>query len=306
MDSVEAEGLSIDEAIENALAKLGATRDRVEISILTNAARGLFGIGARKARVRATLRPPIDADGIGRAAAAHEPAASALVDPEPVASEPLASEPVAPEAVAPEAVAPKPVAPERVAPERVVANEGAAARAAHPVVSTAADTHGVDTRGVQRAQSVLQEIINHIGVAAGVTTRQDEEHTILEITGDTTGMLIGRRGQMLDALEYIVNRIVARDEMGAHFVVDSQDYRARHRKSLEDLAHRMGEQAKKKRKAVTLNPLSPRDRRILHMTLRDDPALTTKSAGEGYYRKLIIIPTGAGKAARRKEPKTDA
>jgi len=302
MDSVEAEGLSIDEAIENALVRLGTTRDRVEISILTNAARGLFGIGARKARVRATVRPPIDAEGISRVAAAHEPVASALVGPEPVP----------PELVTPEPVAFEPAAPEPAAPE-----EEAAAPAAPPVASTAADTqrpdadthrvdtHRVDPRGVQRAQSVLQEIINHIGVTAGVTTRQDEEHTILEVTGDTTGVLIGRRGQMLDALEYIVNRIVARDETGAHFVVDSQDYRERHRKSLEDLARRMGEQAKKKRRAVTLNPLSPRDRRSIHMVLHDDPALTTKSAGDGYYRKLIIIPTGVGKAARRKEPNTD-
>jgi spoIIIJ-associated protein len=290
MDSVEAEGLSIDEAIENALVRLGTTRNRVEISILTNAARGLFGIGARKARVRATVRPPIDAEGISSVAAAREPVASELVAPAPVAPAP---------------VAPEPVAPEPVAPTPAVSNEEAAAPAAHPVVSSAVDTQGADTRGVQRAQSVLQEIIKHISVTASVTTRQDEEHTILEITGDTTGVLIGRRGQMLDALEYIVNRIVARDETGAHFVVDSQDYRERHRKSLEDLARRMGEQAKKKRKAVTLNPLSPRDRRSVHMVLHDDPALTTKSAGDGYYRKLIIIPTGAGKAAGRKEPKAD-
>jgi spoIIIJ-associated protein len=300
MDSVEAEGLSIDEAIENALVRLGTTRNRVEISILTNAARGLFGIGARKARVRATVRPPIDAEGISSVAAAREPVASELVAPAPVAPAPVAPEPVAPE----------PVAPEPVISTPAVSNEEAAAPAAHPVVSSAvdtqgADTRGADTRGVQRAQSVLQEIIKHISVTASVTTRQDEEHTILEITGDTTGVLIGRRGQMLDALEYIVNRIVARDETGAHFVVDSQDYRERHRKSLEDLARRMGEQAKKKRKAVTLNPLSPRDRRSVHMVLHDDPALTTKSAGDGYYRKLIIIPTGAGKAAGRKEPKAD-
>lgn len=244
MDSVEADGSSIDEAIESAVKLLGSTRDRVEIEILNNAIRGLFGIGSRKARVRATLRAPIDAD------------------------QPLPAAPIGRETERP--------AP---APSREMSAE---------------DLHAVD-----RARHVLEEILRQMEVRAEVQVRHAEDQVLFELTGDSSGVLIGRRGQMLDALEYLLNRIAARDEGGsAHIVVDSENYRARRREALEELAKRMGEQAKKRRKPVTLNPLSPRDRRIVHLILQEDTSLITKSSGKGYFRKLIIIPAGLSRNRR--------
>lgn len=249
MGPIEVEGNSIDEAIDNALKLLGVTRDRVEIEILTNAARGLFGIGGRKARVRAALRAPIDA----------------VVLPEvegPVATKP----------------APRP-----------------------------APAAGRETAlAIEHAARMLQEIVNLMELPATVATRQEEEHVLFELTGDSSGILIGRRGQTLDALEYLLNRVVARDGDSTRIVVDSQNYRARRRQSLEELARRMGEQAKKKRKAVTLNPMSPRDRRIVHLILQEDPSLSTKSSGKGYFRKLIIIPAGAAPVGQRRAQATAA
>jgi spoIIIJ-associated protein len=255
MDSVEADGSSIDEAIESALKLLGATRDRVEIEILNNAVRGLFGIGGRKARVRATLRAPIDAD-----------------QPIPVTPRRRDIQPAPPPAR--REVRPEPPAP--------------------PHAMTAEDHHAVD-----RARQVLEEILRHMDLDAAVNVRQTDDHVLFELTGDSSGVLIGRRGQMLDALEYLLNRIATRDEGGsARIVVDSENYRARRREALEELARRMGEQAKKKQRPVTLNPLSPRDRRIVHLILQEDTSLVTKSSGKGYFRKLIIIPTGMSKRRR--------
>jgi spoIIIJ-associated protein len=252
MNSVEAEGSSIDEAIASALKLLGATRDRVEIEILNNAVRGLFGIGSRKARVRATLRAPIDAD-------------------HPTPSAPVRRE----RAAVPAAAIPPAATRERAA-------------------VTAEDPHAID-----RARHVLEEILRHMDVQAEVNVRHEDGRLLFELTGDTSGVLIGRRGQMLDALEYLLNRIAARDEGGsARIVVDSENYRTRRREALEELARRMGEQAKKKRKAITLNPMSPRDRRIVHLILQEDKALVTKSSGKGYFRKLIIIPAGMSKRRR--------
>jgi spoIIIJ-associated protein len=241
MDSVEADGSSIDEAIASALKRLGATRERVEIEILSNAARGLFGIGGRKARVRATLRIPIDA----------EPATASVDSPTPAG------------------------------------------------VTTARPPEPLDAHAAERAREVLQTIVDHIGVSATVGVRGEDDHILLVLTGDATGVLIGRRGQMLDALEYVVNRIVARDDVGsARIVVDSQDYRGRRRDALEELARRMADQAKKKGKPVTLNPMSPRDRRIVHLVLQDDPSLSTKSSGKGYFRKVIIFPARTERGTR--------
>jgi spoIIIJ-associated protein len=249
MNSVEAEGNSIDEAIESALKRLGTSRERVEIEIVSSAARGFFGIGGRKARIRATLRKPIDAESLTDAPSLDE-------DPPTFAAEPHRTE----------------------YPAEPAADAG---------------------RLAEHARQVLQEIVDRVCVPAAVTVEEQDQHVLLELKGDSSGVLIGRRGQMLDALEYLVNRIVARDESGsARVVIDSQDYRERRRLSLEDLARRMGEQAKKKRKAVTLNPMSPRDRRIVHLVLQGDAALTTRSSGKGYFRKLVIIPAGAGRPTR--------
>ena len=243
MDSVEAEGDSIDAAISAALKMLDVTRDRVEIEILSSAARGLFGIGGRKARVRASMRAPFSAEFAATTAT-------------------IRTEPSAPQA----------------------ANEPAEAGTG---------------RAADRACQVLEQITTRLGVLAGISVHPAADHIVLELTGDSSGILIGRRGQMLDAMEYIVNRIVGRNEEdAARIVIDSQNYRARRREALEDLARRMADQAKKKGKAVTLNPMSPRDRRIVHLLLQEDPSLTTKSSGKGYFRKLIIIPATARRIAR--------
>ncbi len=253
MSSVEAEGNSIDEAIDLALRRLGVTRDRAEIEILSNATRGLFGLGGRKARVRASLRTAVSG----------EP------------SEPARRAPAAPPAAA---TAPRP---------------------APATPRTDAPTAPADPRTLERAREVLQELITLIGSEAKVEISDGAEGPSLAITGDETGVLIGRRGQTLDALEYMVNRIVSRDDEHATRIgIDSQNYRARRREALTALAHRLAEQARRRRKPVTLNPMSPRDRRIVHLALQDAPSLTTRSLGNGYFRKLVIIPGGRDKGPR--------
>jgi spoIIIJ-associated protein len=88
-----------------------------------------------------------------------------------------------------------------------------------------------------------------------------------------------------------VNRIVTKsDEIDAHVAVDVEGYRERRWKSLENLALRLGERAKRRRKPVTLSPMSPRDRRVIHLTLEGDPLVTTKSTGRGYFRQVCIVP----------------
>jgi spoIIIJ-associated protein len=147
---------------------------------------------------------------------------------------------------------------------------------------------------VERARTALQEVVRLTGVEVHVTVAQDADAVRLVIEGDPSGLLIGRRGQTLDAIEYLVNRIAGQEEdSGSHLVVDSQDYRARRRQSLEDMAHRLAERARQRGKPVTLNPMSPRDRRIVHLALEGDPTLSTRSAGTGYYRKLVIVPEAA-------------
>ena len=113
--------------------------------------------------------------------------------------------------------------------------------------------------------------------------------------------MIGRRGQTLDALEYLVNRVVGRDGEGGEgrIMVDVERYRERRREALEQLARRLAEKAKLTGRVVTVNPMSPRDRRIVHLTLQDDSGVATRSQGSGHYRKLLLIPSAGGRRPER-------
>jgi spoIIIJ-associated protein len=247
MRSVETEGGSIDEAIEKALEALRVKRDQVEVEILENSARGLLGLGSRRARIRATVRSSLT---------------SKLESVDPT-SEVSRETPPAPETL--DGVAPR---------------EGA----------------------VRRARAVIEEILSHLVDSPKVLDTGDSTDggpIQLSLSGSDSGMIIGRRGQTLDALEHLVNRVVFHDdtEHGVRVSLDVEGYRQRRQESLEQLALRLAAKARATGRFVTLNPMSPRDRRIVHLTLQSDPSVSTRSEGEGHYRKLVIVPT-AGRGSR--------
>src|SRR5215510_1295012 len=142
-----------------------------------------------------------------------------------------------------------------------------------------------------RACAVLKEVIHLMNIEGEPSCDIHEGEAVITIAGGPVNLLIGHRGQTLDALEYLLNRMVTRSEEGeARFVLDAEGYRERRRKSLESLALHLGERVKRRRKVVTLSPLSPRDRRIIHLALQGDPLVTTRSMGRGYFRRLSILP----------------
>jgi len=244
MEYVEAEGNTIDEAIKNALKTLGVERDKVTVDILAEGKRGILGIGAKKARVRASLRKSLFAEEEQKRGEQH------------------------------------PAQEERPSRDKIAAIG-------------------------QKGKEVLGEILTLMGVNAAVEIKSGETEVeiILNIQGDSGGLLIGRRGQTLDALQYLLTRIVSeRQGEGPQLIVDTENYGERRRKSLEDMALRLGEKAKRQRKSVTVDALSAADRRVIHRALQDDPWLTTKSLGRGAYRRLLIIPEGDRKKRDEEKP----
>jgi len=148
----------------------------------------------------------------------------------------------------------------------------------------------------EKAITALRQILDLMGFKGTVEQQPGSmsDETVLEIHADNSALLIGRKGQTLEALQYLITRI-AGERQGSeepHIVVDVENYRARRRKSLEDMALRLGEKAKRQRKTVTVDALSAADRRIIHAVLQDDPWVSTKSLGQGSYRRLLIIPEG--------------
>jgi spoIIIJ-associated protein len=146
---------------------------------------------------------------------------------------------------------------------------------------------------VKEASTLLKQILDLMNEKSEIRRGEGDRESIeLEIKGDGSGILIGRHGQTLDALEYLLNRIVARRIKDAiPIVLDTESYRLRRRQQLHRMALSMGERAKREHEAVKLDPMPPRDRRIVHLALKDDPLITTRSAGEGFLRSVEIAPS---------------
>ena len=145
------------------------------------------------------------------------------------------------------------------------------------------------------AKTVLERIVEGITVSAKVEGRVEGGTIYLNIKGDGSGLLIGRHGQTLDAIQYIVGRIVGK-QLGEKrmVVVDTERYRERRKENLEQLAQRMGEKAKSTRRPVSLQPMSASDRRIVHLALKNDREIETRSEGEGGLKNIKIIPRKRG------------
>jgi spoIIIJ-associated protein len=141
------------------------------------------------------------------------------------------------------------------------------------------------------AKETLEGILALIPTATTVRAESQDGKIVLNIDGDKSGLLIGRKGRTLDALQFIVNKIVNKTaEKKVRVIIDSENYRQRRRESLIQMALKIGDKAKRIGKPVTTNPLNPHDRRIVHLALRDDEQLDTTSRGEGMMKKVLIIP----------------
>lgn len=150
----------------------------------------------------------------------------------------------------------------------------------------------VENNGLEIAREALENILSLIPMEGVAVQAQNTDGTIaLDIEGDKSGLLIGRKGRTLDALQFIVNKIVNKTlQKRVQVVVDSENYRQRRKEFLIQMALKMGDKAKKSRKSVSTNLLNPHERRIVHMAIRDDERLETRSRGEGILKKVIIMP----------------
>jgi spoIIIJ-associated protein len=143
------------------------------------------------------------------------------------------------------------------------------------------------------AKNILTDILGYIYKNEfGVEIQEESQEEIkLNITGGNCGLVIGKNGEVLDALQYIVNKIENRsNDSKKKIIIDSEDYRSRKIERLTRLANQSGEKARKTQKPVTLHPMNAHDRRIIHLSLQNDGFLTTKSLGNGFLKKVVIIP----------------
>ncbi len=313
IDSIELAAASVEEATREALEQLGAREDEVVIEVLATPRAGVLGMGARQARVRVTRKSADAAGGVGGQAGSNPQVPQVAQAPPPSRKEAAAPDRRArgrenqrrgrndaPEQGA-RSGSPAPAAGDNDSNE----NGGAAARKSADVEEQR-----------REATVILKQILELMGERTEVRQIQVDAETVeLEIKGDGSGILIGRHGQTLDALEYVVNRILARRiKDAAPISIETESYRARRRQQLHRMAVSMGEKAKREHQPVRLDPMPARDRRVVHLALKEDPMITTRSAGEGLLRSIEIVPTETGRREprgegppprRRREPERD-
>jgi spoIIIJ-associated protein len=145
---------------------------------------------------------------------------------------------------------------------------------------------------VEEAVGKLKELLGKMGIVGEVKGSEQEDHVLLEVSGEETGLVIGKKGATLDAIQYMVNKMMGRPGEAERkpIYVDAENYRQRRAESLQELAMRLAEKAKRTKRPVAADPMSPADRRIMHVALANTPGLTTKSEGEGMQRRLVVIP----------------
>jgi spoIIIJ-associated protein len=320
MDSnkfVETTGDSVEEAIAKGLAELGVGPTEVIVEVLEEGRRGVFGLGGTPAKVRLQLMNIPKPE-------AFVPTAPPTIEDEMIS---LPSTPVWEPSPEPEPeAAPEPrreprrerterseVRPERRQQDRSPRSESRPVRAPKP-----AEDYGVsdDDGGsmvvvgdevpeadqdeeAQIAKVVLNELLEKMDITARIVVRRaqagEPEETVpwvLDVLGSNLSRLIGRRGEALASLQYITRLITSRElQRRSEVVVDIGGYKARRAQTLHALAIRMADEAIQRNQVVTLEPMPPHERRIVHLALRERPDVVTRSIGDGTARKVTIVPS---------------
>ena len=247
---------TVEEALAQGLAELGLTADAVSVEVLDAGNKGLFGLGKPQVRVRLTVNPvggvmEVQTEPITRSQ--PEPARiETKPEPAPVKSSPPAKE-----------AEPQPE---------------------HDAL-------------LDRTESVVSRMLHLLDLQAqvsahyGPTERDGRRNIQVDIRGSDLSVLIGRRSETLSAFQYIASLIVGKEEQQfVQLTVDVEGYRDRREKQLVQMAKRMADQVTKSGRRQTLEPMPSAERRIIHIALRDHPAVKTESTGEEPYRKVMILP----------------
>lgn len=234
MKYIEKSAKTIDEAVELALKELKATKEQVEVEVLEQPSKGIFGlIGSKMAKVKVILKEQIKEK---------------------------------------EEVKPK------------TAREARPVRESEPGLPATDDDKNA-------AQKFLREVLNAMDIRAEIRVKCIEDSLYINLSGPKMGIIIGRRGQTLDSLQYLVSLVVNKNKGREGYVkviLDTEDYRRKREETLVRLAKRLADGVVKTGKKVELEPMNPYERRIIHSALQNNDRITTFSEGEEPYRKVVI------------------
>lgn len=271
--SIRVSAKTVDDAITEALIQLGVTSDKLEYEVIEKGSAGFLGIGMKQAVIEARRKP----------------------EPKPVVEE-APAEVSEPEAV-PEK---KEVKPEKPAYKKEVRTEEkpvAKKETAEAVKEEKKEESKkerelveVQPQTISAVEEFLKNTLAAMGMEVALKTEIDKDGALcVDMSGEHMGILIGKRGQTLDSLQYLANRVANKHQDGyVRVKLDTENYRARREETLKHLAKNIAHKVKRNRRPVALEPMNPYERRIIHSALQSDPYVTTHSEGEEPYRKVVV------------------
>lgn len=254
MDFIEKTGKNVEEALNDALAELKTTADKVNVEVIEEAKNGIFGLFAKKAKIRVTLKD----------------AAKKIGD--------IVDETV--DSIKEDYKAGK--------QEAAAARENAKKEEVKPAVVR---EYVIEEAAVDSAKEFLQKIFNamRIEVVMEKFINKNEGVVTFKLHGSDMGILIGKHGQTLDSLQYLTNLVANKNSAERiRIVIDIEDYRERRVETLNRLAQRLADKVKRTGERVVLEPMNPHERKIIHVALQNDRRITTLSEGEEPYRRVVI------------------
>lgn len=275
MEYITVSAKTLDDAITDALIQLGVTSDQLDYEVIEKGSSGFLGIGMKQAVIKA------------RRKVVEEPEAEIVEEvkpePKPVKKEFTKKETIKKESSKKEPVKKEPVKKESVKEET----------AKETVVSAKkeADLAKVESQTIEACEKFIYDVLKAMDMTdVKVTSIVDDEGALsIDMEGSNMGILIGKRGQTLDSLQYLTNRVANKMQEGyVRVKLDTEDYRRRRKETLENLAKNIASKVKRTRRTVSLEPMNPYERRIIHSALQADPAVSTHSEGEEPYRRVVV------------------
>ena len=275
--SIRVSAKTVDDAITEALIQLGVTSDRLEYEVIEKGSAGFLGIGMKQAVIEARRKT--------------EPKEEKVE--EPVVEEPVKAEPIKEvldyddleKVVAFLSEAEKKAdEPQKAAFEKAVEKE------VKEEVKKETKLVEVQPQTIEAVEDFLKNTMKAMDMEVELKTEIDQDGALcVDMSGEHMGILIGKRGQTLDSLQYLANRVANKHQEGyVRVKLDTENYRARREETLRHLAKNIAHKVKRNRRPVALEPMNPYERRIIHSALQSDPYVMTHSEGEEPFRKVVI------------------
>ena len=279
--SIRVSAKTLDDAITEALIQLGVTSDRLEYNVIEKGSAGFLGIGMKQAVIEAWKKEEkTEEPDISDFREAVKEEISSILD-EPVKKE------------EPKKEKKEPVKKAKDRPAKMPKEKKAEEKKEEPVKTAAKEEQvlaEVEEQTIKAVEQFLKDTLKAMDMEVEITSSIDGDGALyVDMKGGHMGILIGKRGQTLDALQYLANRVANKHQAGyVRVKLDTENYRARREETLKHLAKNIAHKVKRNRRPVVLEPMNPYERRIIHSALQSDPYVTTHSEGEDPYRKVVV------------------